>query len=70
MIGYFVGALEPEHFAGRSASYTYFFDDSVILPPAQELKINYIFPACTSHVRIGKTGFSKVPTFYLQLGQH
>jgi len=38
MIGHLVGALEPERFAGRSASYTPFFDDSFILSAAQELK--------------------------------
>jgi hypothetical protein len=42
MIGRLEGALKPEHFATRSASYTLFMDDNVILAPAQELKINYI----------------------------
>jgi len=70
MIGHLVGALEPEGFAGCSAGYTKFFDDSLILSTAQELKVNYSFPARTSHVRLGMTGFSKVPTFYMQLRQH
>jgi hypothetical protein len=67
MIGHLVGALEPEGIAGGGANYTQFFEDSLILPPPQKLKINYSFPACTSHVRLGMTGFSKVPTFYMQL---
>jgi hypothetical protein len=70
MIVHLVGSLEPEGFAGCRASYTQFFDDSLILSTAQELKINYSFPACKSHVRLAMTGFSKVPTFYMQLRQH
>jgi len=70
MIGYRVGALEQEHFAGRSGSFTQFFDDSSILSIAQELKINYSVPACTKHARLGMTGFSKVATFYMRLWQH
>jgi len=70
VIGHLVGALEPERFTSCRASYTQFFDDSLILSTAQELKINYSFPACTSRVRLGMTGLSKVPTFYMQLRQH
>jgi len=69
-IGHLVGALEPECFTGRSASCKQFFDDSVLLSIAHELKINYSFPVCTSHFRLGVTGFSTVPTFYKQLRQH
>jgi hypothetical protein len=70
VIGHHVGALEPERFTSCRASYTQIFDDSLIPSTAQELKINYSFPACTSHVRLGMTGFSKVPTFNMQLRQH
>jgi len=70
MIGNLVGAIEPERFAGRSASYTRFFEDSFILSTAQELKINYIYHACTSLVRLGMMGFSNVPTIYIQLRQY
>ena len=56
MIGHLVGTLEPERFACRSASYTQFFDDSLILSVSQELKISYSIPACTKHVRLGVTG--------------
>jgi len=70
MIGHLVGAVEQLRFVGRSASYTHFFDDSFILSTGQELKINYSFPACTSHVILGMTGFSKVPTFHMQLRKH
>ena len=70
MIGHLVGALEPERFTSCRASYTKFFDESLILPPTQELKINYGFPAYTSHVRLGMTGFSKEPTIYMLLRQH
>jgi hypothetical protein len=70
MIGHLVGALEPERFNGCRASYTNFFDDSLILSTAKELKNNYSFPACTSLVRLGMTGFSKVPTFYIKLRQN
>ena len=70
MIGNFGGALEPERFADRRATFTQFFDDSLILPTAEELKINYSFPARASHVRLEMTGFSNVPTFHLQLRQH
>jgi len=64
MIGHLVGALEPEGLSGRTASYTQFIDDSFIPSTAQKLKINYSFPACTSCVRVGMTGFSKVPNLY------
>jgi hypothetical protein len=70
MIGHLVGALEPESFADCQASYTKFVYDSLILPPAQELKINYSFPACTNHVRLGMMGFLKVAKFYMQLRQY
>jgi hypothetical protein len=53
MIGHLVGALEPERFTSCRASNTQYFDDSIILSTAQELKINYSFTACTSHVRLG-----------------
>jgi len=70
MIGHLVGALEPERFSSCRASYTQLFYDSLILSTAHKLKINYSFPAYTSHVKLGMTGFSKVPTFYMQLRQH
>jgi hypothetical protein len=57
MIGHRVGALETERFTSCRATYTQFFDDSLILSTAQELKFNYSFPACTNHVRLGMTGF-------------
>ena len=64
MISHLVGVLEPEGLAGRRASHAQLFDDRFLLASQQELKINYSFPACTSHVRLGMTGFSKIPTFY------
>ena len=70
MIGHLVGALEPQRLAGGGASHTQLFDDRFIQPPTQELKINYSFPTCAIHVRLGMTGFSKVPTIYIQQQQH
>jgi len=70
MIDHLVGAFEPERLAGVGASHAQLFDDRFILPPTQELKINYSLPACASNVRLGMTGFSKVPSFYMQLRQH
>ena len=55
MIGHVVADLEPERLAGRSARHA---------QHSQEVKINYSFPACASHIRLGMTGFSKIPTFY------
>ena len=49
MIDHLVWALEPERLVGRSASHALLFDDRSFLPPTQELKINYGFPACVSN---------------------
>jgi hypothetical protein len=64
MIGHLVGALEPELLAGGGASHAQIFDDRFILPHTQELKIS--LPACARNVRLGITGYSKVPTFYMR----
>jgi hypothetical protein len=69
MIGHLVGALEPEVLAGRGASYTVLcrqFHSAARARNQNQLQL----PACTSHVRIGMTGFSKVLTFYMQLRRH
>jgi len=70
MMGHVDGAIEPERFAGRRASYTQFFDDRLILLTAQEIKINYSFPASTRRGRLGMTRFSTVPSLYMQQLQH
>jgi hypothetical protein len=70
MTGHLVGDLQPERIPGGGASHTQLLDYRFILPPTQELQINYSFPACASHVRIGMAGFSKVPNFYMQMRQH
>jgi len=62
--------FEPERLAGGGAGHAQLFDDRFVLASPQELKINYNFPACATHVRLGMTGFSNVPTFYMQLRQH
>ena len=70
MIGHLVGAIEPERLADGGASHAQLFDERFILPTTHEFIINYSIPACASHVRLGMTGFSKVPTFYMQQRQH
>jgi hypothetical protein len=70
MIGHLVGALEPEHLAGRGASHAQLFDDRFFLASPQELRTIYSLPACASNVKLGMLGFSKVPTFYMQLCQY
>jgi len=67
MIKHLVGALEPEHLAGGGASHAQLLDDRFVLTSPQELKINYSLLTCASHVTVVTTGFSKVPTFYMQL---
>ena len=57
MNGRLVGAFEPERFAGGGVCHAQLFDDRLALASPQELKINYSYPACARHVRLGMTGF-------------
>jgi len=70
MFSHLVGALEPERLSGGGAGHAQHLDDRFVLPPQHELKINYSIPACASLVRLRITGFSKVPTYYMQLRLH
>jgi len=70
MNSHLLGAPKREYLAGGCAGYAQLIDDRFVLTSPKELKINYSLSKCASHVRLGMTGFSKVPAFYMQLRQH
>ena len=67
MFGHLEEVFEPERHAGCDDCHAHHIDDRFVLMSPQELKINFSLPACASHAKLGMTGFSKKPTFYVQL---
>jgi len=62
MICHLVGALETERLGHGGACHAQFLDESLILPPPQELVTNHeIIPS--RHVGLGIIKINKVPNF-------
>jgi len=61
MIGHLVGAFEPERLAGSLTTVSFWFPRK----NSKSITVSLLAPAI-----LGMTGFSKVPTFYMQLRQH